>query len=69
MDAVVDPDSDLEDYLHEHTKSVGTAEEEQALEQPKYYILLLGKSEAGKTSFIECVKNYACQHYDIDEIL
>ncbi|KAF9271115.1 hypothetical protein BGZ74_006477, partial [Mortierella antarctica] len=32
MDALVDPDSELEDYSHEHAKSVDTVEEEQTEE-------------------------------------
>ncbi|KAG0320739.1 hypothetical protein BG000_003458, partial [Podila horticola] len=32
-------------------------------------VLMLGKTQAGKSTFIECVKNYSSQRYDIDESL
>lgn len=32
-------------------------------------VLMFGKTQAGKSTFIECVKNYSSQRYDIDESL
>ncbi|KAF9274476.1 hypothetical protein BGZ74_004339, partial [Mortierella antarctica] len=32
-------------------------------------VLMFGKTQAGKSTFIECVRNYSSQRYDIDESL